>query len=203
MARQRHGHGDGNRACQHVHFERFGSTPSSISAGQSATSTITVTATTGYTGTVTLTCAAASGNPSNTSANTPTCTSTNGSAVAMGGTATFTVSNIVAATTGTLAYPKLPGKGKGWEGAGGGAVLALLVFLGIPARRRSWRSMLGVLIVMAALGSLSCMRRRRSVHDLLRPLPGTTAGTYTYTVTGAGTPAITPAPTATFAVTVN
>ena len=33
--------------------------------------------------------------------------------------------------------------------------------------------------------------------------PGTTAGAYTFTVTGSGSPAITPAPTTTFILTVN
>jgi glucan phosphoethanolaminetransferase (alkaline phosphatase superfamily) len=34
------------------------------------------------------------------------------------------------------------------------AVLALLIFFGIPAWRRSWRNMLGLVILMAMLGSL-------------------------------------------------
>jgi trimeric autotransporter adhesin len=35
---------------------------------------------------------------------------------------------------------------------GGGAALALLVFFGIPARRRSWRAILGVLLFGAIVG---------------------------------------------------
>jgi hypothetical protein len=105
-----------------------------------------------------------------------------------------------------LAYPKLPGKG--WMGAGGGAVLALLVFFGIPARRRSWRQMLGILVLMVALGSLSACGGGGSsgggggggggTGD-----PGTTAGTYTFLVQGTGTPSVTPAVSTTFTVTVN
>jgi hypothetical protein len=95
--------------------------------------------------------------------------------------------------------------GKGWLGAGSGAVLALLIFFGIPARRRSWRSMLGVLIAFAALGVLSSCGGGNSgggggggQND-----PGTTAGAYTYTVTATPTPSVSPTVTTTFTVTVN
>jgi subtilase family serine protease len=175
--------------------------PASISAAGSAISTITVTSTNGYTGTVALSCAASSTNPTNTTANTPTCTGSNASSVAMGGTATFTVSNIVATTTTTSALdnPKLPGKG--WAGAGGGAVLALLFFLGIPARRRKWLTMLGVLVVMVVMGSMAACGGGGTTKTTTT-VQGTTAGTYTFTITGSGTPSVTPKPTATFTVTV-
>jgi len=110
------------------------------------------------------------------------------------GTAIATVS--LASTTSALAYPKLPGKGTGWKGVGGGAVLAFLVFFGIPARRRSWRSMLGILVLMAMVGSLAACGGSSKT--------GITPGTYTFTVTGIGNPAVTPAPSpVTFTVTVN
>ena len=74
--------------------------------------------------------------------------------------------------------------GRGWTGAGGGAVLAFLFFLGIPARRRSWRSLLVVLVMMVALGSLvACGGGGSSTST---PTVGTPAGTYTFTVTGTG-----------------
>ena len=91
------------------------------------------------------------------------------------------------AATADLVVPKL-GNGKGWLGAGGGAILALLVFFGIPARRRSWRSMLSILVAMVALGVLVELRRwqqQRSGSGGTTPSnPGTTAGAYTVTVTG-------------------
>ena len=68
-------------------------------------------------------------------------------------------------------------------GLGVSAVVAFIVFLGIPARRRSWRQMLGLLVLIAALGALSSCGgggaavRRGGTSD-----PGTTAGTYTFTV---------------------
>jgi hypothetical protein len=92
----------------------------------------------------------------------------------------------------------------GWAGAGGGAVLALLAFFGIPARRRSWRSMLGMLALFAVLGSLAaCGGGGGSSSGGGGGSSGTTAGTYTFTVTGTGSPAVSPAPTATITLTVN
>jgi hypothetical protein len=103
-----------------------------------------------------------------------------------------------------LTYPNVRGKGKGWLGAGGGAVLAFLVFLGIPARRKSWRAMLGLLVLIAALGSLSaCGGGGGGGGTTTTPDPGTSAGTYTFTVTGVGNPSVSPSVSATFTVTVN
>jgi len=69
----------------------------------------------------------------------------------------------------------------------GDATLACLLLFGIPARRRSWRTMLGLLIFLAFLagGALGCggafsIGRRGDTGN-----PGTTAGAYTITVTGA------------------
>ncbi len=168
------------------------------------TSTVTVSSSTGYVGTVTLACALTSSPTGATDL--PSCSVTSGSPVTLSstttsGTATVTVST-TAASSAALAYPKLPGKGRGWEGAGGGAVLAFLLFLGIPARRRSWRSMLGILVMMAALGSLAACGGGSSTTTPPGN-PGTTAGTYTFTVTGTGNPAVTPAPTTMFTATVN
>jgi hypothetical protein len=102
-------------------------------------------------------------------------------------------------------YPNV--RGKGWIGAGGGAVLAFLVFIGIPAQRRSWRQMLGVLVLMVVLGTLAGCGGGSGgggggggggQGD-----PGTLAGTYTFQVQATGTPSVTPAISTTFTVTVN
>jgi len=80
-------------------------------------------------------------------------------------------------------------------------VLAFLVFLGIPSRRRSWRSMLGAVALIVALGSLAgCGDFWQAPGG--NTADGTTAGTYTFTVTGTGDPQVT-AVTTTFTVTVN
>jgi len=117
--------------------------------------------------------------------------------VPMPTTVIATISTTAAAAS--LVSPKLPGKGRGIFGAGGSAVLALLLFLGIPARRRGWRKMLGALVLMAAFGVLSgCGSNVSKTSN-----QGTSADTYTFTVTATGMPAVNPAPTATFTVTVN
>jgi hypothetical protein len=172
----------------------------SIAPGASTTSTITVSSATLYSGTVTLTCALTS--PTGLT-DSPTCSITSGSPVTLSsgspsGTAVATV--YTTAASAALVYPKLPGRG--WTGAGGGAVLAFLVFLGIPARRRSWRSMLGILIMMTALGSMAACGGG-STGGGSTGTPGTTAGTYTFTVTGTGNdPAKTTVPIS-FTVTVS
>jgi hypothetical protein len=103
-----------------------------------------------------------------------------------------------------MASPLNDGKQNGWMRVGGGTVLALLVFLGIPSRRRGWRAMLGVLLLIAALGTLSgCGGSSSSSSGKGLGKAGTTAGSYTFTVTGTGTPAETPAPTTTFTLTIN
>jgi hypothetical protein len=117
--------------------------------------------------------------------------------------ATFAIGT--SAPIAELTLPKTNGHGRGWAGAGGGAVLALLMFFGIPARRRSWRSMVGMIVLMVALGSLAGCGGGGSSNSGGggNSDPGTAAGTYTFTVTGVGNPSVTPTPTTTFAVTVN
>ncbi len=180
-------------------------TSATVAPGGPASSTITVATTSSYAGTVTLTCALTT-YPSGAT-DWPNCSFPNGSTVTLSPTSTppvlsgsQTLSVTTTGATSELIYPKLPGH-RGLLGAGGGAVLALLVFLGIPARRRGWRSMLGVLVLMAALGSLSACGGGGGASS--SGGSGTTAGTYIFTVTGTGNPAITPAPTTTFTVKVD
>jgi hypothetical protein len=116
------------------------------------------------------------------------------------GTATITVYT-TAASSAALVYPKLPGKGRGLFGAGSGALLAMLLFFGIPARRRSWRSMLGILVLMAALGTLSACGSGTATTT--QSNPGTSAGTYSFTVTGTGNDTNKTTATVTFQVIVS
>jgi hypothetical protein len=182
-------------------FTLAASTPAAVAPGSPAASTVTVTTATGYAGTVTLTCALTTSPAGATDL--PTCSGGSStvtlSSGATTGTATITVSS-TSASSSALVWPKAGGKGRGWAGTGG-AVLAFLVLLGIPARRRSWRSILGALVLMVALGTLAgCVGKKTppNTGNL-----GTTAGSYTFTVTGAGSPSVTPAPTTTFTVTIN
>jgi FtsH-binding integral membrane protein len=100
------------------------------------------------------------------------------------GTATLTITT-TAATSAALALPKR--NGVPWYAAGG-AALAGVLFFGIPARRRSWRTMLGMLVFLAALtgGVLTsgCGGSGGGGGGGGTGSPGTTAGTYTVTVTG-------------------
>jgi len=173
----------------------------SISKGGAASSTVTLTSSTFYTGTVTLTCALTT-SPAG-AVKLPSCSAASPGTITVaagtpGGTATVNVTTTAAVAT--LVKPKVGG----WANFEGGAVLALLVLFGIPARRRSWRAMLGVLALMVALGSLAaCGGGGGSSSGGGGGTPGTTSGVYTFTVTGTGNPAVTPAPTQTFTVTVN
>ena len=186
-------------------FTVTASSPSAISPGNTADSTVTVSAgTTGYAGSVALSCTLTT-SPSGAS-DLPTCSMT-GSPVTLTSNITSTTATAVVSTTAATAKLEVPliNNGKGWLGAGSGAILALLVFFGIPARRRSWRSMLTILVAMVALGALaSCGGSSSSNSGGGSPSnPGTTAGSYTFTVTGTGTPSVSGTPSGTFTVSVN
>jgi hypothetical protein len=188
-------------------FTLSASTPVAVAPGSTTTSTVTIstTSTPLYSGTVSTTCGLTSFPTGATDL--PSCTvgSTNSTVTLGSGTPSGTITYTIGTTAATsaLLQPK-PGRGHGWAGAGGGAVLAFLVFLGIPARRRSWRSMLGLVVLMAALGGLGgCTSGGGSSGGGGTSDPGTTAGSYTFTVTGIGSPAISLPATTSFTVTVN
>jgi hypothetical protein len=182
--------------------------PATVAPGASSTVAVKIASVAGYTGTVTLTCqqtsTTATGGDGATCTGGGQSTGVTLSSSSTSGNVTLTVGTI-APTSAALVYPKVHGNGNGWMGAGGGAVLAFLVFLGVPARRRSWRAMLGVLVLMTALGAMTACGSSTTNNgggggngD-----PGTTAGTYTFTVTATGNPSVTPAVSTTFTVTVN
>ena len=174
--------------------------PATVTAGQSSSANVTVGTTNGYGGTVVLACALTSG-PTNTSGDAPSCLLTT-SGVAVGSSTPVTVQTIAAVST-ELTWPHFGGRDRRWAGAGGGAVLALLFFFGIPARRRKWTSMLGMILALTALGSLAACGGGGG-GGTTTTNPGTAAGTYTFSVTGTGTPApASAAAAATFTVVVN
>lgn len=171
-------------------------TPSAIAAGGTATSTVTVSSTNGYSGTVTLACSLTSSPTGAT--NSPTCSV--GSTVTLSSSSTSGTATVTFSTTKATA--SLERHGFGWEGIGGGTVLALVAFLGIPARRRAWRAMLGMLAVLAVIGGMSACGGGGSSGTGTSGTPGTTAGAYTFTVTGTGSPALSSNPTTTITLTV-
>lgn len=149
------------------------------------TTLITVTPQGGFSGTVNLSCAI-----SPTAASDPATCSLAANSVTVSPTlipSVVVTVNTTAASSSNLVYPRL-GNGKGWLGAGSGAVLAVLIFFGIPARRRSWRSMLGIIVAMAVIGAMSSCGGGSSGGGggggTGPNNPGTTAGNYTVTVTG-------------------
>jgi hypothetical protein len=95
-----------------------------------------------------------------------------------------------------------PGNGKEWLDTGGGVILALLAFFGIPARRRSWRSMLSAFVALAVL-SVMAGCGGSSGTTTTTTTTATTPGNYTFTVKGTGNDPASTSQTATFTVTVN
>jgi hypothetical protein len=181
-----------NFASPNATFTVSGS-PVTITAGATTAnnSTITVTPANGFTGNVTLT-AQISASPTG-AVNAPTLNFGSGSAVsitsASAGTATLTFSTIASQQSTCVAANQSP-RAIPWY-TRGGAVLACLLLFGIAPRRRGWRSMLGMLILFVALatGLLACGSGSTGGTACTNVVvPGTTAGSYTITVTGTSGP---------------
>lgn len=179
-------------------------TPASVNPGSSTTSTITGSfSSTNYTGTVTLNLCTLTNYPSGASS-LPNCT-VSGTITYSAGTATgsgtATVSTTASYTAG-MTRPKQPGS-KGWLGAGSGAVMALLVFFGIPARRRSWRTMLSIFLALVALGTMASCGGGGGSGGGTYTVPGTSAGNYIFAVQATGNDTAKTQASTTFTVTVN
>jgi subtilase family serine protease len=173
--------------------------PAAIAPGATASATATVTGSGGYAGTVSLSCALTS-SPSG-AVNLPGCSPSGTitlSAAATSGSATLAVSTTPATVESDAAKKSASNN---LARAGSGALLALLVFFGIPARRKAWRAMLGMVVLLITLGSLAACGG--SSGSGTTTIPGTSAGTYTFTVTATGNPAISSTQTQTFNVVVN
>jgi hypothetical protein len=177
------------------------STAATVSSpGQSGTSTITITPN-NYTGTISLGCVLASSPSGANGTGNPTCAvSPNTASIASAApvTATATVTTTApAGTTGALAYPRT----NRWSMAAGGAALACILFFGIPARRRSWRSMLGLLVVLSAMAGIGC-GGGVNIPPNKPNVPGTSPGVYTFSVTATDTTTATTTASTVFTVTV-
>jgi Bacterial Ig-like domain (group 3) len=99
------------------------------------------------------------------------------------GTAILTIST-TAASSSALVSPRR--SGVPWY-AEGGAVLACLFLFGMPARRRRWRTMLGMFMLLAALAAsvMACGGGGNGGGGGGGGgIAGTTAGTYSISVTG-------------------
>jgi hypothetical protein len=139
------------------------------------TATISVTPSGGFTGTVSLSCAITP-----TAASDPmTCSIP--TSVAVGSTAAQTATLTVSTTAASTALNQT--RKLFWPSAGG-AALALVFLFGIPARRRKWLSMLGLLLLVVSVAGIGCGGGSSSGSGGSTSNPGTTAGTYAVTVTG-------------------
>jgi len=166
-----------------ANFAITGTNITSLAPGATSgnTSTITVTPSGGFTGTVNMSCSLTS-SPTGAS-NLPTCSIA--STVDVTGTTAVTTPMTISsmsATSGALVRPL-----DKFFAVGGGITIAGLLLFGIPARRRSWRTILGVLVFAAIVGfSIGCggSGNGGGGGGGGGGSSGTTAGTYTFTVTG-------------------
>jgi subtilase family serine protease len=191
----------GTAATETISFTPAQATATVSSPGQSGTATLNVTG--NYTGgKIAFTCMLATAPSGAATAYNPACsvaglTTANGVAAT---TATFTTT---APTSSALSYPKTNQQGKHWYTAAGGAALACILFFGIPARRRGWRSMLGLLVFLVTMAGVGC--GGGSSNNGGGGTTGTTTGTYTYTVVGtdSANSTVTTTTPATITLTVN
>ncbi|MGA8111485.1 MAG: hypothetical protein WB974_18745, partial [Acidobacteriaceae bacterium] len=161
------------------------------------TATVTVTPSGGFFGPVALTCAVAA-DPAGAGAP-PTCAIP--SPLTIVGTTAATASLTIgttAATTSALNPPK-------FFLASGGAALALVLFFGIPARRRAGRTLFSLLAVLVAVSAMGCggSPGTTPVQSTNQTNPGTTPGAYAITITGADTATGKITASTTLTVTVN
>jgi len=187
-------------------FTLSATTPTAVAPGSSTTSTITGAASSSfYLGAVSLKSCTLTSSSVTSPVDPPTCTVsgtiTYATTTATGTTATGTGTATVLTTGNTAMLNSLPGS-KGWLSAGGTA-LAFLVFLGIPARRRSWRALMGMVVLLGTLGTLAACGGGSISSGGGGGSTATSAGTYTFTVTGQGNDAASTSGTGTFTVTVN
>jgi hypothetical protein len=140
------------------------------------TSTITVTPSNGYTGTVNLSCAIT---PS--AASDPATCSIPAEVTITGATAQTATLSVYTTAATALNQPMR----RLWPSAGG-AVLALAFFVGVRARRRNWRAMVGLLVLLAAIAGIGCGSGGGGGggDGGGGGGGGTATGTYTITVTG-------------------
>ena len=158
--------------------------PAGVTPGGSTTSTVTVSAGSNYSGTMNLSCTLTASPAGAQSL--PTCSlSPTSVTVTSGGSGTtvFTVRTTAASSTALLAPSGLKLIGLG----GGGVMLAGLLMVGVPARRRLWLRMMVLLGIVVVAGAIGCGGGGggSTTGGGGSSTPATTAGTYTFTVTGA------------------
>ncbi|HEY6375975.1 MAG TPA: Ig-like domain-containing protein, partial [Edaphobacter sp.] len=156
---------------------------------------VSVTPSLGFLGTANLTCTV-SYNGSGT-ANAPTCTLGNPSISislnAQSGSSLVTINSV--------ARPTASSRLQSWDRPGAITLCALVLWL-VPVRRRSWRALMGVMVLLVGLTAMSgCGGKGSSTPSA--PV-ATTPGSYTMTIAATTTAAaITPPAPVTIALTIN
>ncbi len=160
--------------------------PSPVSAGANTTTTATLSAGSTYSGTINLICTL-TGSPAGAQ-NLPTCNLNPASVtVTSGGSGTTVLTvNTTAASTTALVRPF---RWNRWKFGGEAAVLATVLMLGMPSRRRRWLPMLALLSVVVFAGAIGCGGSGGSgtTSATGSNTKATTAGSYTFTVAGSDT----------------
>jgi len=159
------------------------SSPAPVTKGTNAT-TLTISPQYGFTGAVALT-ASITSSPSGANTTYLPTFSFNPSSVTIAGTtgqpSVLTITTTAASTSSMVAPPR---PGSRWI-AGGGALLAFLVLFGIPARRRAWRNLIGLVALLAILlGGAAACGGGSSSGGGGNTIAGTTAGSYTVAIYG-------------------
>lgn len=182
-------------------FALSGST-ASVNAGASGTSTITLANPNGYAGTVALTCSVTAAPTGASASYYPTCSFNPASVTFSSSTASATSTMSISTTARTTAKNEVSPRDM-WQRSGGVLALASVLLLGIPACRRSWKTLLGVIVALILGGGvIGCGGGGGSGGGGIKTAAGTTAGVYTVTVTGTDTANKLTA-TTTISVTVN
>jgi subtilase family serine protease len=170
----------------------------SMNPGGSGSSTVTISSTNDYAGTVSLSCAITA-SPSGAT-DVPTCAAAQSvtlSSSATTGTAMVTLSSTAASSQSS----KRVAMGRPWTGLG--ATLAILLFA-VPRRSRLYRAVFGLVLVGFLAAALVACGGGSSggTGNNTQSNPGTTAGSYTVTVTGTGNDSAKTTTSTTFALTV-
>lgn len=161
--------------------------PSGVSPGGTATTSVALSAGSNYSGTMNMTCTLA--NSPIGAQSLPTCSlSPTSVAIVTGGNgaAVMTVKTMAGSNTALLAPTHMKFLGFG----GGGAILAGLLLLGVPARRRCWLATIVLLWIFVVTGAIGCGGGGGSGGSSSSSgsggssAPATTAGAYRFTVTG-------------------
>jgi hypothetical protein len=155
--------------------------PSPISPGAATTATVTLSAGSNYSGKMNLACTLTAS--PNGAVSLPTCGLNPASVmIATGGSVTTILTvNTTAASGSALVQPS---RLRPWE-LGSGTVLAGLLMFGTSSRRRRWMLLLALLCIFVAAG-VGCGGGGVSGGGQSNSAvtPATTAGSYTFTVTG-------------------